>query len=221
MSSLKQKEIKNRPWDSYQSDLIKRYQCDCNEKKSLSESYEDFRTTLSDGRVLKYHTINKSDLEFNTKSEIQNYDLFKTKGWSIQKFKFSDESLNRQFLKTFKLCYRKQIPLSVISRNILNSFQNKYIYYAIDDILYLLSSNPMERDELLRILYSSMLSLHNEFTINFFDIWIDSVYLNETFQTNRFCTYQTKNLNQIQTTTIILKLRYFKRSPIKKSDPLW
>jgi hypothetical protein len=120
---------------------------------------------------------------------------------------------------TFQIKYEKK--LSSIAKFILNSFQNKYIYYAIDDILYLLSSNPIERDELLRILYSSMLSLHNEFTINFFDIWIDSVYLNETFQTNRFCTYQTKNLNQIQTTTIILKLRYFKRSPIKKSDPLW
>lgn len=224
MSSVKQKEIKNRPWDSYQSNLIKRYQCSCSEKKRLqllNRKSEDFRTSLSNGKVLKYQEISKSELKFDTKSEIQNSDLFKTKGWSIQKFKFSDESLHRQFLKTFKLCYRKQIPLSVISRNLLNSFRNKYIYYAIDDILYLLSSNPMERDELLRILYSSMLSLHNEFTINFFDIWIDSVYLNETFQTNRFCTDQNEKLNQIQTTTITLKLHYFKRSPIKKPETLW
>jgi hypothetical protein len=36
--------------------------------------------------------------------------------------------------------------LSSTAKFILNSFQNKYIYYAIDDILYLLKSDPIERD---------------------------------------------------------------------------
>jgi hypothetical protein len=38
-----------------------------------------------------------------------------------------------------------------IAKLILNSFQNKYIYYAIDDILYSFKSNPSERDNLLAI----------------------------------------------------------------------
>jgi hypothetical protein len=38
--------------------------------------------------------------------------------------------------------------LSSTAKFILNSFQNKYIYYAIDDILYLLKSDPIERDSL-------------------------------------------------------------------------
>jgi hypothetical protein len=59
-----------------------------------------------------------------------------------------------------------------LAKLILNSFQNKYIYYAIDDILYSLKSNPIERDNLLAILYSPVLSLQNNFSINFFDIWI-------------------------------------------------
>jgi hypothetical protein len=49
--------------------------------------------------------------------------------------------------------------LSSTAKFILNSFQNKYIYYAIDDILYLLKSDPIERDSLLAILYSPILSL--------------------------------------------------------------
>jgi hypothetical protein len=32
----------------------------------------------------------------------------------------------------------------------LNSFQNKYLYYAIDDILYLLKSNLVEQANLVR-----------------------------------------------------------------------
>jgi hypothetical protein len=66
-----------------------------------------------------------------------------------------------------------------LQKFILNSFQNKYIYYAIDDILYTLKSNPIERDNLLAILYSPVLSLQNNFSVNFFDIWIREIYIEE------------------------------------------
>ena len=69
---------------------------------------------------------------------------------------------------------------------VLNSFQKKYIYYAIDDILYSFQSNPNERDNLLAILYSPVLSLQNNFSINFFDIWIDEIYINEVSKVNKF-----------------------------------
>ena len=62
-------------------------------------------------------------------------------------------------LKTFQIKYNKK--LSSVAKLILNSFQNKYIYYAMDDILYSFRSNPMERDNLLAILYSPVLSLQN------------------------------------------------------------
>ena len=41
---------------------------------------------------------------------------------------------NEIISKTFQIKYDKK--LSPTSKFILNSFQNKYIYYAIDDILY-------------------------------------------------------------------------------------
>ena len=59
--------------------------------------------------------------------------------------------------KTFHMKYNKH--LSLTAKFILNNFQNKYIYYAIDDILYSLRSKPIERDNLLAILYSPILSL--------------------------------------------------------------
>ena len=46
---------------------------------------------------------------------------------------------NEILSKTFQIKYEKQ--LSLIAKLVLNSFQNKYIYYAIDDILYLFELN--------------------------------------------------------------------------------
>ena len=84
---------------------------------------------------------------------------------------------NEIISKTFQIKYDKK--LSTTSKFILNSFQNKYIYYAIDDILYTFKSSSVEQNNLLAILYSPILSLQNNFSFNFFDIWIREVYIEE------------------------------------------
>lgn len=119
--------------------------------------------------------------------------------------------------KTFQIEYHEN--LSSTAKFILNSFQNKYIYYAIDDILYSLKSNPNERDNLLAILYSPILSLQNNFLVNFFDIWIRDIYINEISTTNRFLKQESKDSNKINYITI--KLFYKTRVPIKKQESLW
>jgi hypothetical protein len=119
--------------------------------------------------------------------------------------------------KTFQIRYEKK--LSSVARFILNSFQNKYIYYAIDDILYSFKSNPSERDNLLAILYSPVLSLQNNFSINFFDIWIDEIYINEVSKINKFLNIDSSNSEQHSYITI--KLFYKTRVPLKKPDSLW
>ena len=77
-----------------------------------------------------------------------------------KKRKSSNRSEGKAFLypnqneitsKTFQIQYKGN--LSSISKLLLNSFQNKYLYYVIDDILYSLKSNSIERDNLLAILY--------------------------------------------------------------------
>jgi hypothetical protein len=119
--------------------------------------------------------------------------------------------------KTFQIKYHKN--LSSTGKFILNSFHNKYIYYAIDDILYLLKSNPVERDNLLAVLYSPILSLQNDFLINFFDIWIRDIYISEISKPNKFLKQNPENSEKVN--YITLKLFYKTRVPVKKQESLW
>ena len=119
--------------------------------------------------------------------------------------------------KTFHMKYQRE--LSPTAKFILNSFQNKYIYYAIDDILYSLKSNPVEQENLLAVLYSTIISLQNNFSINFFDIWIGEIYIDERLKTNKFLTQDSETLEQFNYITI--KLFYKTRIPIKKQESLW
>jgi hypothetical protein len=119
--------------------------------------------------------------------------------------------------KTFQIKYCEN--LSATAKFILNSFQNKYIYYAIDDILYLLKSNPIERDNLLAVLYSPIISLQNNFSINFFEIWIRDIYINEISKPNKFLKQDLENLEKVNFITI--KLFYKTGIPVKKQEPLW
>jgi hypothetical protein len=119
--------------------------------------------------------------------------------------------------RTFRIEYNEN--LSLAAKFILNSFQNKYIYYAIDDILYSFRSNPIERDNLLAVLYSPILSLQNNFLVNFFDIWIRDIYIEEISKTNKFLKKDSENLYKV--TYITIKLFYKTRVPIKKQESLW
>lgn len=119
--------------------------------------------------------------------------------------------------KVFQIEYNDE--LSTTAKLILNSFRNKYIYYAIDDILYSLKSNPSERDRLLAVLYSPILSLQNNFSVNFFDIWIREVHIDKISKTNKFLNKEAKSLKQFNFLTI--KLFYKTRVPAKKQKSLW
>ena len=119
--------------------------------------------------------------------------------------------------KTFQMRYQKS--LSPTAKCILNNFQNKYIYYAIDDILYSLKSKPVERDNLLTVLYSPILSLQNNFSVNFFDIWIREVYIDEISKTNKFLKNDSTTFKQFHSITI--KFFFKTRLPVKKQESLW
>jgi hypothetical protein len=83
--------------------------------------------------------------------------------------------------------------------------------------LYLLKLNPREKENLLAVLYSPILSLHNNLYINFFDIWIDDIFINENIKTNRFL----KSKEGQTFTQITLKLFYRTRAPFKKPESIW
>lgn len=119
--------------------------------------------------------------------------------------------------QTFQIKYEKKLSLTATA--ILNSFQNKYIYYAIDDLLYSLKSNIVERDNLLSVLYSPIISLQNNFSVNFFDIWINEIYIEEMSNQNKFLMNPSQNSKKF--TSITIKLFYKTRVPIKKQKSLW
>jgi hypothetical protein len=119
--------------------------------------------------------------------------------------------------KTFQIKYHEKLSSAAIV--ILNSFQNKYIYYAIDDILYSLKSNPIERENLLAVLYSPIISLQNNFSVNFFDIWIRDIYIDEISKPNKFLNQNSENFEKFNYITI--KLFYKTRVPVKKQESLW
>lgn len=123
--------------------------------------------------------------------------------------------------KPFQIRYqiRYEKKLSSIAKLVLNSFQNKYLYYAIDDILDSFKLNPSEGENLLAILYSPVLSLQNNFSINFFDIWIHEIYINEVSKVNKFLNNDSSNFEQCS--YIIIKLFYKTSIPLKKPDLLW
>ena len=124
---------------------------------------------------------------------------------------------NEIISKTFQIKYEKK--LSATAQFILNSFQNKYIYYAIDDILYFFDLEASERTNLLSLLYSPILLLQNNYSINFFDIWIREIYIDEVSKGNKFLNDDSQTSTQFSYITI--KLFYKTRMPVKKQDSLW
>ena len=130
---------------------------------------------------------------------------------------YPDSELEEVIFKTFKIKYEKK--LSLIVKLVLTSFQYKYIYYAMDDILYLFELNKNERENLLEILYSPILSLQNNYLINFFDIWIYEIYIEEISKSNKFLVTDSRTSKQFS--YITMKLMYRPKPPLKKQETLW
>lgn len=121
------------------------------------------------------------------------------------------------YIKTFNVkCDDKLSPLA---KTILQSFKFKLYYYVIDDLLYLLKSNPDERDYLLQILNSSVIFLQNNLYVNFFDIYIYDISVNEISKFNRFVNEQSESFKISNTVTI--KLAYQVKSVPKKLETIW
>ena len=107
-------------------------------------------------------------------------------------------------IKTFNVKSEKK--LSSLAKLILQSVQFKHFYYVRDDISYLLKSNPIERDFLLQALYSIVISLQNNLSINFFDMWVYEIYINKVSTHNKFINRNSQNLEPGEYITI--KLAY-------------
>ena len=120
-------------------------------------------------------------------------------------------------IKTFNV--KCDAKLSPLAKTILSSFKFKLYYYVIDDLLYLLKSNPNERDYLLQILNASVIFLQNNLYVNFFDIYIYDISINEASKFNRFVNEQSESFKVSNTITI--KLAYQIKPVPKKLETIW
>ena len=120
-------------------------------------------------------------------------------------------------IKTFNVkCDDKLSPLA---KTILQSFKFKLYYYVIDDLLYLLKSQPDELNYLLEILHSSVIFLQNNLYVNFFDIYIYDITINKVSKANRFINEQSESFKVSNTITI--KLAYQVKPITKKLESTW
>ena len=88
------------------------------------------------------------------------------------------------YIKTFNV--KSENSLSPLAKSILQSLQFKHFYYALDDLYYLLNMYPIEREFLLQTLSSIVISLQNNLSINFFDMWIYEIYITKKLTPNKF-----------------------------------
>jgi hypothetical protein len=107
-------------------------------------------------------------------------------------------------VKTFSVKYNKE--LSKRAKIVLQSFKLKFYYYVIDDILYFLKSDSNECNCLLEILNSTAIFLQNNLSVNFFDIYVYDIQINEISKTNRFTRGEQETVKISNTITI--KLAY-------------
>ena len=189
----------------YESNLYEQ-RCQCNKKRILSRDDSGDSSQDRNIQIALIEYVKKRNLGTRSQPKLLQYPELDP-----------ELALDETGSKIFQIKCEKK--LSSIAKLILNSFQNKYIYYAIDDILYLFQLNPTERNNLLAILYAPVLSLHNSSSINFFDIWINQIYINEGSKVNKFLKNDCYNLKTYSYITI--KFLYKKGVPVKKVEPLW
>ena len=115
-------------------------------------------------------------------------------------------------IKTFNV--KCDTKLSPIAKTILQSFKYKLYYYVIDDLFYLLKSNPEERDYLLQILNSSAIFLHNNLYVNFFDIYIYDININEISKCNRFVNDTSESFKVSNSLTCPSTMTFFRSSKL-------
>ena len=120
-------------------------------------------------------------------------------------------------LKTFTIkCNRK---ISKRAKILLQNIKLKVYYYVIDDILYFLKSDRDESEYLVQVLNSTAIFLQNNFCVNFFDIYIYDIKVNDISKFNRFTNKPNESFKS--SNNIIIKLAYQVKPIEKMLDTTW
>ena len=110
-------------------------------------------------------------------------------------------------IKTFNV--KSENILSPFAKSILQSLQFKHFYYVRDDLYYRLNRYPNEREFLLQALFSIAISLQNNLSINFFDMWVYEIYMTKISTPNKFLKKNSQNKEFDEYITIKLAYNIF------------
>nr|YP_010208003.1 hypothetical protein LK284_pgp113 [Pseudo-nitzschia americana]UBA15016.1 hypothetical protein [Pseudo-nitzschia americana] len=199
------------------------HQCKCLEQSSTYNRQKETKNDVylqNENSVGNWISLSLNKKSFGALEHIEMNEKLKLPYEGRQLFTrwtHSYPNSNEIKSKTFYIKYNNE--LSVVDKIMLNNFQNKYFYHIIDDIIYSLKSKNVEQDNLLTILYSPVLYLQNNFSIDFFDIWVDEIYINQQSKVNKFLAKNNSNLEPFSYITI--KFLYTTKLPVKKPEPLW
>ena len=122
-------------------------------------------------------------------------------------------------IKTFNV--QCDMELSSLAKVVIKSFKFKLYYYIVDDLLYLLKFNLEERNYLLQILHSSVIYLQNNLYVNFFDIYIYDISINDISKFNRFVNEHSESESLKVSNMITIKLAYQVKPITKKLETTW
>merc|ERR1712161_8158 len=181
---------------------VHEHQCKCMEESSIYHKQKDQK---KEDIVSDWITLSSNKKSFTSLEHIGINEKLKLPYEGRQLFTrwaHSYPNSNEIKSKTFYIKYDNE--LSLTNKIMLNNFQSKYFYHAIDDIMHSLESRPIERDNLLAIIYSPILYLQNNFSIDFFDIWVDEVYINQESKVNKFLAKDSSNFEPFNYITIKL-----------------
>jgi len=148
------------------------HQCKCLEQSSTYNRQKETKNDVylqNENSVGNWISLSLNKKSFGALEHIEMNEKLKLPYEGRQLFTrwtHSYPNSNEIKSKTFYIKYNNE--LSVVDKIMLNNFQNKYFYHIIDDIIYSLKSKNVEQDNLLTILYSPVLYLQNNFSIDFF-----------------------------------------------------
>jgi hypothetical protein len=89
----------------------------------------------------------------------------------------------------------------------------------VDDISHLSKANPVERDNVVAVVHSPVVSLQNDLSVHFLDVWIREICIDVTPKINEFLTDDSEVSEQLGCATI--KLSCKTRVPVKKKESSW
>lgn len=202
-------------------------QCKCMEKSSIYNKQKDRKKgnkkdvyLQTDNIISEWISLSHNEENFIGMEQIEIPNKLTLPYEGRQSFtRWTHSYPNSNEIKSKTLYIKYENELSMINKIMLNNFQHKYFYHIVDDILYSLKAKPVERDKLLAIIYAPVIYLQNNFSIDFFDIWVDEIYITQEPKVNKFLGKNVSNFEPFSYITI--KFLYTTKLPVKKPEPLW